>query len=353
MNSVVAYSGWADRISASWRQSAEAIIETGRLITAAKAALEHGEFTAMVETALPFTPRTAQMLMAIAGDPRLTNPKHVSLLPPSWGTLYELHKLNDEAFEERVADGTIRPDMGRPAIATVVKQAARAERETELGDKQRALPDRKYGVIVADPEWRFEPWSRKTGMDRAADNHYPTSCTEVIAARDVPSIAADDCVLFLWATAPMLPHALVVMAAWGFDYRSNYVWTKDRIGTGYWNRNQHEHLLVGARGSVPAPAHGTQWSSAQQVPVGQHSAKPDCFLEMIEHYFPTLPKIELNRRGPARPGWDAWGNQSQTAAREPESTPRPPLHLAPIEDDHTMPGIPDFLRRQPQAAEIP
>ena len=34
---------------------------------------------------------------------------------------------------------------------------------------------------------------------------------------------------------------------------------------------------------------------------------------MIDWYFPTLPKIELNRRGPARQGWDAWGNESQTA----------------------------------------
>jgi hypothetical protein len=60
-------------------------------------------------------------------------------------------------------------------------------------------------VILADPPWRFEPWSRDTGMDRAADNHYPTSATEEIAALGVSSIAADDCVLFLWATVPMLP----------------------------------------------------------------------------------------------------------------------------------------------------
>ena len=38
-----------------------------------------------------------------------------------------------------------------------------------------------------------------------------------------------------------------------------------------------------------------------------HSVKPEKVLEMIEHYFPNLPKIELHRRGPARPGWDAWG----------------------------------------------
>src|SRR5271155_5436675 len=88
--------------------------------------------------------------------------------------------------------------------------------------------------------WRFKPWSRETGMDRAADNHYPTSEPSDIAARDVASIAADDCVLFLWATAPMLPQAIDVMRAWGFAYKSHFVWAKDRLGTGYWNRNKHE-----------------------------------------------------------------------------------------------------------------
>lgn len=194
---------------------------------------------------------------------------------------------------------------------TALRKLKRESNERSLSEKIVALPDKKYGVILADPEWRFEPWSRETGLDRAADNHYSTSGTQVIASRDVPSIAAKDCVLFLWATVPMLPQALAVMGAWGFDYRSNFVWVKDRIGTGYWNRNAHELLLIGVRGNVPAPAPGTQWNSAIDAPVGRHSEKPETFLDLIEVYFPTLPKIELNRRGPPRPGWDAWGNEAQ------------------------------------------
>jgi N6-adenosine-specific RNA methylase IME4/uncharacterized ParB-like nuclease family protein len=194
---------------------------------------------------------------------------------------------------------------------TRAKQIKRTEREQDLGAKQKALPDKKYGVIYADPEWRFEPWSRETGMDRAADNHYPTSVTEVIAARPVETIAADDCVLFLWATAPMMPQAVLVMGAWGFDYKSQIVWRKvrpgDGRGTGYWFINEHELLLVGTRGNVPAPAMGTQWPSVIDAPVGEHSEKPEILAQMIEEYFPNLPKIELNRRGPPRPGWDAWG----------------------------------------------
>ncbi len=107
---------WAAEISACWRQSVEAIIQTGRLIAAAKEALPHGEFTAMIESQLPFTARTAQRLMAIGTDARLTNPTHVSLLPPSWGTLYELTTLDDEQLEAKFADGTIRPDMERREV---------------------------------------------------------------------------------------------------------------------------------------------------------------------------------------------------------------------------------------------
>lgn len=193
----------------------------------------------------------------------------------------------------------------------VVKQEARTAREAELAAEQQALPDKRYGVILADPEWRFEVYSRDTGMDRAADNHYPTSATDAICARPVGDIAAKDCALFLWATVPMLPDALRVLTAWGFEYKSHCIWKKDRVGTGYWFRNAHELLLVGTRGDIPAPAMGTQFVSAIEAPLGEHSAKPEIFLQMIEAYFPTLPKIELNRRGPARPGWDAWGNEAE------------------------------------------
>jgi len=198
-------------------------------------------------------------------------------------------------------------------LGTAEKKARRADREAELGARQAALPDRRYGVILADPEWRFEVRS-EGGLDRSADNHYPTSALEAIKARDVASIAADDAVLFLWATVPMLAQGLEVLAAWGFAYKSHFVWVKPRVGTGYWNRNSHELLLVGTRGNPPAPAPGTQWDSAIEAPIGRHSQKPADFYRLIEAYFPTLPKIELNARA-ARAGWDAWGNEAPDSSQ--------------------------------------
>jgi hypothetical protein len=146
------------------------------------------------------------------------------------------HALSPEEKEQRIARGRAAIEAGK-SIADAIfraddKKTQRASREQLLGAIQHSLPTKRFGVICADPEWRFETYSRETGMDRAADNHYPTSVTDVIASRPVQQIAADDSVLFLWATVPMLPDALRVMEAWGFAYKSHFIWNKDKIGTG-------------------------------------------------------------------------------------------------------------------------
>ena len=212
------------------------------------------------------------------------------------------------------------------------KAAQRAERERTLAKKITALPGKRYGVILADPEWRFEAYSRETGLDRAADNHYPTSPIEAILARDVPSIAAPDCTLFLWTTVPMLDAALQVVTRWGFFYKSLLTWDKVAPGTGFWLRSKTEHLIIATKGHPVAPSMGSQlyslWIEDGAVwheKKGAHSAKPVGITEWIERTFPTIPKIELNRRGPARPGWDAWGAEAETphdgtvAMSEPET----------------------------------
>jgi N6-adenosine-specific RNA methylase IME4 len=201
-----------------------------------------------------------------------------------------------------------------------VKRLRREVREEGMADAaaaaSAAIGSKLYGVIYADPPWRFEPFSRTSGMDRAADNHYPTLSTDEIIACDHP--AADDCALFLWATAPMLLDAIDVVSEWGFDYKTHWVWVKDRAGTGYWNRSRHELLLLGTRGDVPAPVPGTQYDSVLEFPVAEHSAKPEGFAEMIEDMFPTAAMIEMFART-RRLGWDCLGNEAPLAKRAMES----------------------------------
>ena len=116
----------------------------------------------------------------------------------------------------------------------------------------------------------------------------------------------------------MLPQGLVVMEAWGFTYKSHCVWVKGEVGkrdtgTGYWFRNRHEILLVGTRGSVPAPEPGDQHPSVIEARVAAHSIKPRQLHEMIEALFPNVPKLEMFARS-ERAGWDQWGNEAPMAA---------------------------------------
>jgi len=83
-------------------------------------------------------------------------------------------------------------------------------------------------------------------------------------------------------------------------------------------RYDHELLLVGTKGAIPAPAMGTQFPSVIDAPIGKHSEKPVQFYELIEAYFPTLPKIELNARR-ARDGWELWGNEAPLPPHDPDT----------------------------------
>ena len=198
-------------------------------------------------------------------------------------------------------------------LRNALKGDRRASRVTELAEAtrkaSRSIGKKLYPVIYADPPWRFEPYSRDSGLDRSADNHYQTMTLEELKELKVP--AAPNAVLFMWATNPMLPEAIALMQAWGFTYKSNFAWVKDKPGTGYWNRNRHELLLVGTRGNIPAPAPGEQYHSVISASRGRHSAKPAAFVEMIDDMFQELEGIELFARGP-RLGWDVWGNEAPT-----------------------------------------
>ena len=168
----------------------------------------------------------------------------------------------------------------------------------------------RFPVIYADPPWRYE--HVKTDS-RAIENQYPTMDLEAICALPVRDIATDDAVLFVWATSPKLAEAMRVIEAWGFSYRTCAAWVKNKIGMGYYFRQRHELLLVATRGALPVPQPSNRQDSVVEAPVGEHSAKPAIFAELIERMYPEHKRIELFCRSP-RPGWEAWGNQSEGGA---------------------------------------
>jgi len=143
---------------------------------------------------------------------------------------------------------------------------------------------------------------------------YPTMDLESICKMDVASLAAEDAVLFLWATAPCFPDALQAAYSWGFSYKTNLVWNKVRGFNGHYSDVQHEHLLIATRGScLPSgPLHKSIFTEEKQ----RHSKKPELVYTIIESMYPAVPRVELFSRS-KREGWKTWGDDAPSDGVKP------------------------------------
>jgi N6-adenosine-specific RNA methylase IME4/ParB-like chromosome segregation protein Spo0J len=288
--------------------------ETKRGVAGGKA--RHGQQTTLVSFAEMAAPvrgrskRTVQREIERADKiPGLAEVIGTTLDNPA--ELDALAKLPEAAQRDLIA----RARTGEKVkVSVALKRVQRERRESELADAARAtslsLGQKVYGVIYADPPWKYDniPFG---DLARTCELHYPPMALEEICALPAPATAT--CVLFLWATIPLLEKAFTVVNAWGFSHQSASVWKKDKAGIGYWVRGQCELLLIATRGNnVPKPAPGEQFPAIIEAPRSRHSEKPAVFAEHIERLFPNVPKLEMFARK-ARPGWDAWGNEAPPA----------------------------------------
>ena len=168
-------------------------------------------------------------------------------------------------------------------------------------EKTTPLPKNKFSVIYADPPWHYD----NSGISGAAQNHYQTMETKDICKLEIPS--ADNAVLFLWATNPFLKEGLQVCQSWGFEYKTNIVWVKEKAGQGFYVKGQHELLLIAVRGNF-RPDNKLYIRSVVNLPRLEHSEKPTKFYEIIESLYPNQKYLELFSRK-KRGGWTSWGNE--------------------------------------------
>lgn len=173
----------------------------------------------------------------------------------------------------------------------------------------RDLPLRHFGLIYADPPWRFQTRTPE-GEGKSPQQHYACMDLPAIQALPVEALAAPDCALALWATAPMLPEALSTLSAWGFEYKTCAAWAKLSrtgvawgFGTGFIFRSAAEFLLIGTRGQPPVLNRSTRNLFVERL--REHSRKPDTVRDVLAGLFPG-PKVELFARETI-PGWRAWG----------------------------------------------
>ncbi len=207
----------------------------------------------------------------------------------------------EPVFEQHLA--TVKAAAQELTSAGVFRVSKDLDRTAMHAAKHAAPPPvGKYSVIYADPPWSYE----NSGFDQSAAAHYPTMAIEELCAMPVADLADEPCALYMWATVPLLPDALRVLEAWGFEYKSHRVWIKNRApGMGWWMQTYHELLLIGTRNGNAHPSE--RLSSIVEAPVGKHSRKPDVFRTDIEKCHEGA-RIELFARETFE-GWEAWGNE--------------------------------------------
>lgn len=174
------------------------------------------------------------------------------------------------------------------------------------------LTPQAYDMIMIDPPWRFVNWSER-GEAKGPEAQYPTMDDEAILALPVADLAADNCVLWCWATWPKLPLAMQCISAWGFTFKTGGAWNKKRWGTGYIWRSVCEPVLIATRGD-PA-VNGSSIPNLIEESRREHSRKPDLAYAYAEKMAPgaagrgrAARRVSLFER-PVRPGWDGWGDQ--------------------------------------------
>jgi len=246
-----------------------------------------------------------------------------------------LGRLSDESFEAAVADAR---DKVNRAIRSAVRDveilqerehyAARTEQGCTVSDLHTlAASGNKFSVIYTDVPSKYEVYSGK-GKQRAADRYYDTMDVPALKAMGpvVQALAANNCALLFWTTGPQMKHALEVIEAWGFDYKTwGLLWFKTNPpsgavepedlkqedlhwGMGYTTRANAEVVLLATRGApkrLVGDVH--QIVIAPHPGPGRHSEKPEEVRHRIERLYGG-PYLELYGRKEV-PGWTVWGNE--------------------------------------------
>lgn len=169
------------------------------------------------------------------------------------------------------------------------------------------LPAGPFGCILADPPWSFRTYGGKDVAPARGAQPYAVMSLDDIKAIPVATVAAKDCLLFMWTVSHLQAAAFDVAAAWGFKPVSiAFIWDKSRMGMGYWTRQEAEVCHLFKRGKPRRLSRGVR--QIIKAPRREHSRKPDEQYERIERLVDG-PYLELFARQ-AWPDWQAWGNQT-------------------------------------------
>lgn len=185
----------------------------------------------------------------------------------------------------------------------------------------------KFVTVYADPPWRFDDRSfrgapeevlrgKLAASGKQSRFQYPTMAIEEICALPVKDLVAKDAHIYLWVPNALINQGMQVLDAWGFKYKTLFVWQKiskdlgpaTNSGLGYYFRNTCELLFFGVRGHLRTLSPARKQENVVVSRKERHSKKPEEMYRIIERCSPG-PYLEMFARQ-NRKGWTSWGNQT-------------------------------------------
>lgn len=234
-------------------------------------------------------------------------------------------KEGDEAAKIAVS----KIEKGELTIHGAKKELDKGQKSIEIARKREEYQERistrapdnlfvdifntaqKFRIIYADPPWSYNDKCDKGGVQSGGVElrHYNTMSIKEICDIPIKNISEDNSVLFLWVTSPLLEDSFSIINAWGFKYKTSFVWDKVGHNMGHYNSVRHEMLLIATRGSC-TPDNKTLYDSVQSIEkTDKHSQKPVEFLNIIDDLYIYGDRIELFARERQKDGWFLWGNE--------------------------------------------
>lgn len=225
----------------------------------------------------------------------------------------KLAAIPDAVFEQYLAE---KKAEGVPvSIRDVTKAAIKTTKKAEVVEHIEAFDGctvaeldsliaagQRFGCIYADPPWLYDNQATRA----STGNHYNGLSVDELCALPVGQLAAKDSQLHLWVTNAFLFDAPRIFDAWGFEFKSTFVWVKPQMGIGNYWRNSHEILLTAVRGDAKRfkARNMMSWGRFDRA---HHSAKPERIREMLMRATDG-PYLELFGRRKVD-NWTVWGNQ--------------------------------------------
>ena len=192
-----------------------------------------------------------------------------------------------------------------------IHQVKREIRKKEALENIPKTPEGKYRIIYADPPWKYGDTMAgldKDGYGIAAEKHYPSMSIQELCDLPVSDWTDKNSVLFLWVTSPMLEDSFRVIRAWGFEYKTSFIWDKIKHNMGHYNSVRHELLLICVKGSC-TPDNPKLFDSVQSIERSkEHSEKPEEFREIIATLYPNGRRLEMFARKKSK-GWEVYGTE--------------------------------------------